>query len=43
MADQSEWLPRGIEAPLLDALQESPVVCLLGPRQCGKSALVQRL
>jgi len=24
-------------------MADSPVVCLLGPRQCGKSALVQRL
>lgn len=36
------WLPRGARAPLAAALQDSPVVCLLGPRQCGKSALVQR-
>lgn len=42
MAASSAWLPRGAQAPLAQALQDSPVVCLLGPRQCGKSALAQR-
>jgi predicted AAA+ superfamily ATPase len=42
MADDS-WLPRHASAPLAQALAESPVVCLLGPRQSGKSALAQRV
>jgi predicted AAA+ superfamily ATPase len=42
MAASSAWLPRGAQAPLARALQDSPAVCLLGPRQCGKSALAQR-
>ena len=36
------WLPRHAGAALARALQHAPVVCLLGPRQCGKSALAQR-
>ncbi len=37
------YLRRGLEAPLREALAESPVVCLLGPRQCGKSTLATHL
>jgi hypothetical protein len=37
-----DWLPRGAAVPLARALGDSPVVCLLGPRQSGKSALAQR-
>jgi predicted AAA+ superfamily ATPase len=36
------WLPRQAEGALRRALLDSPVVCLLGPRQCGKSALAQQ-
>lgn len=36
------WLPRRAEVPLALALGDSPVVCLLGPRQSGKSALARR-
>jgi predicted AAA+ superfamily ATPase len=36
------WLPRGMAAPLAEAMADTPVVCLLGPRQSGKSSLVQR-
>lgn len=43
MAENSGWLPRYAERPLARALEDSPVVCLLGPRQCGKSALAQHL
>ncbi len=42
MADSSGWLPRRAGTSLARALEDSPVVCVLGPRQCGKSALVQR-
>jgi predicted AAA+ superfamily ATPase len=41
MDASSSWLRRGAELPLRQALRDAPVVCLLGPRQCGKSALVQ--
>jgi uncharacterized protein len=36
------WFPRQASAALARALRDSPAVCLLGPRQCGKSALAQR-
>ena len=35
--------PRYIEVVLKTALADTPVVCLLGPRQVGKTTLVQRL
>jgi len=35
--------PRYIEPVLNAALADTPVVCLLGPRQAGKSTLVQQL
>lgn len=41
MDDAGRWLPRQAGAALAWALHDSPVVCLLGPRQCGKSALAQ--
>jgi len=40
--DDDDWLPRRAAVPLALALRDSPVVCLLGPRQSGKSALAQR-
>jgi len=42
MDDDRRWLPRQAGAALARALQHAPVVCLLGPRQCGKSALARR-
>ena len=42
MDEASSWLPRHAAAPLARALGDSPVVCLLGPRQSGKSTLVRR-
>lgn len=36
-------LPRQIRPHLIDALGESRVVCLLGPRQSGKSTLVRSI
>jgi predicted AAA+ superfamily ATPase len=34
-------LPRGITSALDEAMKDTPVVCLLGPRQCGKSTLAR--
>lgn len=36
---ESAYLPRHLGAGLEAALADTPVVCLLGPRQCGKSTL----
>jgi predicted AAA+ superfamily ATPase len=35
------YLKRHLETTLADALADTPVVCILGPRQCGKSTLAQ--
>lgn len=37
------FVPRHIRPQLVSALQESRVVCLLGPRQAGKSTLVRSI
>lgn len=37
------YLPRKIEQSVLKALENNPVVALIGPRQCGKSTLVKHL
>lgn len=37
------YLPRLIRHRVFKALADTPVVCLLGPRQVGKSTLAQRL
>ncbi len=37
-----DWLPRLLVPSLTEAMTDTPVVGLLGPRQCGKSALAQR-
>jgi predicted AAA+ superfamily ATPase len=42
MDGRSGWLPRLASAALARALGDAPVVCLLGPRQSGKSTLAQR-
>ena len=36
-------LPRYLGQAINDALRDTPVVCLLGPRQCGKSTLARLL
>lgn len=36
-------LPRRLTQSLRDALADTPVVCLLGPRQCGKTTLARSL
>lgn len=35
--------PRSLESAVKTALADTPVVCLLGPRQCGKSTLAMAL
>lgn len=42
MAD-STLLPRNIQSEIETALQDTPVVCVLGARQVGKSTLVQAI
>lgn len=37
------FLKRHLEGALATALEDTPVVCILGPRQCGKSTLAQHL
>ena len=41
MDDVISVLPRGIQRAMDEAMQDTPVVCLLGPRQCGKSTLAR--
>lgn len=36
-------LPRALGPAVQDALKDTPVVCLLGPRQCGKTTLARAL
>jgi len=36
-------LPRGLKLAMQQAMADTPVVCLLGPRQCGKSTLARSL
>ena len=38
---QHEFQPRFIESRLVEALEDSPVVLIQGPRQCGKTTLAQ--
>lgn len=38
---EPRFIPRHLAPKLRDALMDTPVVCLLGPRQCGKSTLVR--
>lgn len=35
------YIPRHLAPELQEALTDTPVVCLLGPRQCGKSTLAR--
>ena len=43
MDDKKKRLPRSISVSIRQALTDTPVVCLLGPRQSGKTTLVQML
>lgn len=38
-AKEHPYLKRHLEGVLAEALADTPVVCILGPRQCGKSTL----
>ena len=40
MGDMTQF-PRWIKTRLYEALDDSPVVLVHGPRQCGKTTLVQ--
>lgn len=42
-ASEPTYIRRHMETALLEALADTPVVCILGPRQCGKSTLAQNL
>lgn len=37
------YLERSLQYKIAQALDDTPVVCLLGPRQCGKSTLAARM
>lgn len=39
--DQTSYQKRHLERALAEALADTPVVCILGPRQCGKTTLAQ--
>lgn len=43
MAEKHKMIPRHIARSVEAALADTPVVCLLGPRQCGKSTLAEHL
>ncbi len=43
MFDSPELYPRPLAAVLREALDDTPVVCLTGPRQSGKTTLVRAL
>ncbi|MCY4489331.1 MAG: ATP-binding protein [Deltaproteobacteria bacterium] len=43
MTDNETIYPRLLEPVIREALADTPVVCVLGPRQAGKTTLVQRL
>lgn len=38
-----DYLQRQLKTALAEALVDTPVVCILGPRQCGKSTLAKRI
>jgi len=41
--DPDEILPRMVEARLTEALEDTPVVLIHGPRQCGKTTLAREV
>ena len=41
--NMASLIPRQIETRLLEALQDTPVVLLAGPRQAGKTTLVKQI
>ena len=42
MDDSSRYIARGLQGALEEALKDTPVVCILGPRQSGKSTLAEK-
>lgn len=38
-SSQLDYYPRSLSVAMKEALADTPVVCILGPRQCGKSTL----
>lgn len=40
---EGDFIPRAISSAVRTALADTPVVCLLGARQCGKTTLARRL
>lgn len=43
MMDMKEYIKRNLEAPLKRALDQFPVILVTGPRQAGKSTLLQHV
>ena len=43
MAADRSYYPRALTPVIREALADTPVVCLVGPRQSGKTTLVQRI
>lgn len=43
MADDNSILPRLLTPVIREAMADTPVICLLGPRQSGKTTLVRQL
>ena len=41
--DDDTFIPRSLAGSISEAMADTPVVCLLGSRQCGKSTLATRL
>ena len=41
--NSQHFFTRAIESKLLEALQDTPVVLLAGPRQAGKTTLVKQV
>ena len=37
------YFERSLKHKVMEALEDTPVVCILGPRQCGKTTLVSRI
>ncbi len=37
----TEFYPRSLAGNIKEAMKDTPVICLLGPRQCGKSTLAR--
>lgn len=43
MAEDSEYIPRGIEPFAVEAAESARITAIVGPRQAGKSTLLRRL